>query len=84
MHERTTSHSNGERPKGFPLSRSLIFSGNGERSGNGVEVAEKYQIHPRPSTDGGKLGAGCASVSEWEEANIGSPHQEAGERRTRD
>jgi hypothetical protein len=43
-HERTT---NPKRTKNIPPSRNYRFSKSWERTGNGIQVAEKYQIHPQ-------------------------------------
>jgi putative transposase len=81
MHERTTSHPNSAKgQKVYPSAEAPDSQGMGaiwKRCRGSGEVSDPSS-DPLPMEE--SSGAGCASVSEWEEAQIGSPHQEAGER----
>jgi len=69
------------KAKRFTPQQKLQVLREWERSRNGVEVAEKYQIHARTLYRWKESsGAGCANVSERQQAQSRSPHQEAGER----
>ena len=46
LHERSTHHHQPEKARRFSPQQKLQIQKEWERTGNGVEVAQRYQVHP--------------------------------------